>query len=896
MAHNMDVTTRGGYRKARQSMMNDPKYPELQQPVTAEEESQIHHDDILGECVETWHKALTESDRQPFHARSISDVMIDNNQIGFCRPGAVTEEKLIELGLMKKGETCPFYGKYILPGFLNGVLVYLTAGTPVTADHWNYLKPPSPHIQQHVIGDIGDGSDPVTGIEGYFDMLSAMQEGFPCVCTLGASPTKEQKKELSKIQNLVVCFDNDESGRKASENLAQELFPSAKIADVSALGDCKDLNELLCSVGPERFREIVNSLVKNAQDPLEISLKRLETLISGGGERDAALIVFSDIMPMIVKLPSGLREYEMQALSKKTKPLGITLGNLREYLKCEQQREKLTQEISEQPQEKTDPLALFPSLVDIVAVETMLEKDGEMIAETKSAFLIRTEAGELITAMTHKVNGKAVSPPELDQIPWLLPREPEVRRYFDADDDKALCEDMLTFFKSNSDLPNENYYILELAWVIHTYFLEQIQYSPYLHHYAVWERGKSRTLKGMIWMANRGLLVESLNPAYIVRMAAYWKAALAIDVLELWKKAENSEAVDILMNRFEAGGKVPRVMYPDRGKLKDIVYFEIFGPTLIATNVPVGEGLATRAIQINMPESPREFKTKVIEADLLPFKERLTAMRTRHLYDQLPECEKPAFSRLGDITWPLLQVLNLICPRYIPYFDALVAELEAARCKASSMSIEAEIVEAIVSIKTNNETVSYDGIEGIVLNDIAMIINNGKGEKEKLSNKSIGNKLRAMGIHPYRKEPGTKRALYYYAVDIIELLMRRYGLKEKTFISTPPTSSQEDSQSSQSFQPTATVKKEFGSFVGASENPPKEFGSFGQPSLEKPGSIKQPSQEAPKNNPHGYEDWEHRELWEANQGALTPPKKINITDDLSDKVIDQCGPWPRLEV
>ncbi|MGV8123959.1 MAG: toprim domain-containing protein [Candidatus Xenobiia bacterium LiM19] len=231
IARGIDVTTKAGYKQARQEMM---KIYDLL-PMTAEEERHTRCEDYLEEAVETWHKALTPVLRQALHARAISDVMIDNWKIGFCQPGVVSEERLIELELVQKGGVCLFDGQYILPGFFNQKLCYILAGSPVTPDHWKYLKPPSSHIQQHIIGDTGDGSEPVLLVEGYFDMLSALQAGFPCVCTLGASPTKEQKKELARIQNLIICYDNDESGRKAAEELALELFPVARTADLSAL-------------------------------------------------------------------------------------------------------------------------------------------------------------------------------------------------------------------------------------------------------------------------------------------------------------------------------------------------------------------------------------------------------------------------------------------------------------------------------------------------------------------------------------------------------------------------------------------------------------------------------------------------------------------------------------
>jgi len=111
-----------------------------------------------------------------------------------------------------------------------------------------------------------------------------------------------------------------------------------------------------------------------------------------------------------------------------------------------------------------------------------------------------------------------------------------------------------------------------------------VNYTPIICLFAVPERGKSRLGKALIHVAYRGIHVESLRDAYLVRIANNFGATVFFDVKEIWHKAERYNSEDILLHRFEKGAKVARVLYPEKGAFKDIVYFRIFGPTIIATN------------------------------------------------------------------------------------------------------------------------------------------------------------------------------------------------------------------------------------------------------------------------------------------------------------------------
>src|SRR5207247_4448932 len=102
-----------------------------------------------------------------------------------------------------------------------------------------------------------------------------------------------------------------------------------------------------------------------------------------------------------------------------------------------------------------------------------------------------------------------------------------------------------------------------------------------------------------------------LRDAYIVRIASNFTATIFFDVMDIWKKAQKTDTEDILLHRFEKGATVPRVLYPERGRFRDIVNFAIFGPTIIGTNVNANQILDTRSVQINMPETEKEFENEV---------------------------------------------------------------------------------------------------------------------------------------------------------------------------------------------------------------------------------------------------------------------------------------------
>ena len=331
-----------------------------------------------------------------------------------------------------------------------------------------------------------------------------------------------------------------------------------------------------------------------------------------------------------------------------------------------------------------------------------------------------------------------------------------------------MYDDLVGYHESISELPSAKYYDLIVAWEFHTYLLEAVQYTPLICLFAVPERGKSRTGKGMIYVSYRGTHVESLRESYIFRLADNFRASIFFDTMDFWGSVKKNGSEDVILSRFEKGLKVPRVLYPDRGRFDDIETFSVFGPTIIGTNKGIDHILDTRAIQITLPESRKRFENDVTPDIALPFKERLVAFRAKYLREKLPDIPKPAHGRLGDILKPLLQIIHLVKPdRKAPFLE-LVKEIEADRKIGME---ENEEVKVLRILSDCTESVR-NGV--LPLQEVANLYNQDKPDIFRSSNKRISNVTRSLGFKIVKIHGG--KSGIQLDEDLIDRLKERYGI------------------------------------------------------------------------------------------------------------------------
>lgn len=724
-------------------------------------------EDILAQTARFYQKSLTPEVKEYLSKeRGFGEETISHFQIGYANGGLrkyLLEECRFPLGLCLKAGVLKktegehirdyFYHRITFPNFRRGRVVHIS-GRGMDGQEPKYLHLPGKI--RYLYNEDALLNRVVYITEGIPDCLFAIQSGYQTVATLGAYNFKpEYLPKFSRCDTVYLCLDGDKSGEEGAFRIGKLIGERARIV---SLPEGLDLNDYLKEHPKEDFEKLVSS----AQDIIKYEL----SLIPADMDKTELPQRLEPVLNKLAQMDKAKAEaYLGYEIKSRFKLKRNDIDGYRGIITRQRKREMEARDShSSNSDSETVYTAYFEGLVDLV------EYQGE------PAFLVKE--GDKISLLPQvEREGNLYIPPPKEQIPWLLPRGEEIIKLYELqgmlaqkERDGALYDDLLSYHRNISELPGEEYYDLIVAWDFHTYLAEAIQYSPIICLFAVPERGKSRTGKGMIHVAYRGIHVESLRDAYLVRVAHDLQASLFFDVKDIWLKALKNESEDILLHRFEKGAKVPRVLYPDRGAHRDIVYYSIFGPTIIGTNEGVHRILETRAVHINMPETSKRFENDVTPELSLPFKERLIAFRAAHLGETFVIIPKPAAGRLGDILKPLQQMIRLVKPEREPFFFRLVRELEAEKLMEKTETLEAQILMTLVRLEDQVER----GILPIKV--ITDAFNQGKAEKSQVTYQRVGRRLTAIGFKKARTSDGASAILW--DEESIERMKETYGLRE----------------------------------------------------------------------------------------------------------------------
>lgn len=430
-------------------------------------------------------------------------------------------------------------------------------------------------------------------------------------------------------------------------------------------------------------------------------------------------------MPLQNSIPMAYNQQEIE------RALSVVEGKL-----VDTPRKKIPH--SEKNDVKVIQTAILPNLVDIV-------KDGD-----KHVFLFIGEHGLEVVHHVEPDSETQLVPPQPQHIHWTIARANQViehyQKWLDSpkQENQKLFDDLVAYHKSISELPRNVHYDLLAAYDMHTYLQEHFQYSPLLCLFAVAERGKTRTLKGIIHVAYRGVRVTSMREAFVFRLAQRLNATLFFDVSDVWKQARRYGCEDILLNRFEKGSNVPRINHEKEG-FDDTKMYEVFGPTLLATNYPIHDILDTRAVTITMQDSERRFEDDVMPEHGLALRERLTAFRAYYLNRSLPHAVKPTGGRLGDILRPLMQIIAEVKPTKESAFIELSRDLKESSKKIKADSFEGQLIRVVLA----REPWAEHGI--LAVKDIVDDYNRDKLDRYKITPQKAGRIFQALGFYNDQK-------------------------------------------------------------------------------------------------------------------------------------------------
>lgn len=117
-------------------------------------------------------------------------------------------------------------------------------------------------------------------VEGYMDAITLHQAGFTnVIACLGTAFTGEMAHLLSRYaEEILLCYDNDEAGQKATSRALGVLNSIGMKTRVVRLNGGKDPDEILRKYGPERIR----SLIDGAANDIEFSLLKARSELDLG--------------------------------------------------------------------------------------------------------------------------------------------------------------------------------------------------------------------------------------------------------------------------------------------------------------------------------------------------------------------------------------------------------------------------------------------------------------------------------------------------------------------------------------------------------------------------------------------------------------------------------------
>lgn len=378
--------------------------------------------------------------------------------------------------------------------------------------------------------------------------------------------------------------------------------------------------------------------------------------------------------------------------------------------------------------------AYFPGLVDVCEGE-----DGQLIYLTM-------HNGLPVLEETAGIDAGDLIPPERCHLPFTLPRAALVTGYM-GQDDSNLYHDVLTYLQRFSAL-DEHQWSVVAHYVFLTYLHDHpdMDYCPYILFYAVPERGKSRTGKSVAYLAYRGIHLSEMREANIFRYSHNLHGTLFFDLMDVWKKAERSGCEDILLLRAEKGAKCARVLHPEMGPFKDTVYYDIYGPTIIASNEQLHKILDTRCLPIVMPNRPGNYENPRPEL-ALELKERLTAWRAKSLFAPLPEIIpiEGITGRLWDISKPLFQVGSMVNPKGTDLLQEAILSIAGERNESKKETFEGHLIGIVKDLSAEQ---NLEGLPEwtLKISDILKKYNEDRPADKHVNSIWIGKKLKSLSL------------------------------------------------------------------------------------------------------------------------------------------------------
>ena len=334
-------------------------------------------------------------DNSDIEKYSISFISKDEESFNkFCKTNEITKDDLQRLGFISSNGNILFKNRIMFPilSFRNNIIAF--GGRAIDDYGPKYLNS-SDSVLYKKNRNLYFTKDFITAtkkkryafiVEGYFDVLSLNKLGYAnSASPSGTALTYQQLESISKYTNkILICFDNDEAGLKATERVLEIKNQISKQVEIHCLNlptEFKDISDVFESK-PETFDDIL----KDNDEIIEYLLNKFLKKESN------KKIVFSYFRKITAKLSPLEVDIALDLLSAK-------LNTEKEILKRELNFQ--TEEDFEQVgQTSLNSVSIFQDIV----TSNIVMKNFEISENEKEILSLNNEYAELINTLKNDKN------------------------------------------------------------------------------------------------------------------------------------------------------------------------------------------------------------------------------------------------------------------------------------------------------------------------------------------------------------------------------------------------------------------------------------------------------------------------------------------------------------
>jgi len=326
---------------------------------------------------------------------SISFISKDEEKFNkFCKINEITKDDLKRLGFISNSGNMLFKNRIMFPilSFRNNIIAF--GGRAIddfgpkylnSSDSVLYKKNRNLYFTEEFISATKKKGYAFI-VEGYFDVLSLNKLGYANAASpSGTALTYQQLESVSKYTSkILICFDNDEAGLKATERVLEIKNQVSKQLEVHCLNlppEYKDISDVF-ELNPESF----NDILKNNDEIIEYLLNKYLTLDSNKKN------VFNYFRKITNKLSPLEVDISLDLLSEK-------LNTEKEILKRELNFQ--TDNDFEQVSEKsTNSISIFQDIV----TANIVKNNFEILEDEEEILSLNREYFELINKLKKDTN------------------------------------------------------------------------------------------------------------------------------------------------------------------------------------------------------------------------------------------------------------------------------------------------------------------------------------------------------------------------------------------------------------------------------------------------------------------------------------------------------------